>query len=49
MTTDAAADPMLGFFDFSHQSFATPPTLPAAPIDPVQFAKCSTAPPNGGV
>ena len=44
---DAQADPMLGFFDFSHASFATPPTLPAAPIDPAQFAACATAPPNG--
>ena len=46
---DAQADPMLGFFDFSHASFATPPTLPAAPVDPAQFAKCLTAPPNTGV
>jgi len=46
---DAAADPMLGFFDFSHQSFATPPTLPTAPLDPVQYALCLSAPPNGGV
>jgi phospholipase C len=45
---DAHADAMLGFFDFSHPSFATPPTLPAAPIDPAQFAACATAPPNGG-
>jgi phospholipase C len=46
---DAQADGMLGFFDFTHASFATPPTLPPAPIDPAQAAKCSTAPPNGGI
>jgi phospholipase C len=37
---DAAADPMLGFFDFTHPSFATPPTLPDAPIDPAHAIKC---------
>jgi phospholipase C len=44
---DAQANPMLEYFDFSHPSFAKPPTLPPAPIDQTQFAKCLTAPPNG--
>jgi hypothetical protein len=38
---------MLEYFNFSRPSFATPPTLPAAPIDQAQLAKCATAPPNG--
>ncbi|MFL5799395.1 MAG: phospholipase C [Actinomycetota bacterium] len=46
---DAQADGMLGFFDFSHASFATPPALPPAPVDPAQLAACATAPPNGGI
>jgi phospholipase C len=46
---DAAADPMLEFFDFSKASFANPPTLPPAPLDPNQQAKCASAPPNTGV
>jgi phospholipase C len=46
---DAAAADMTDFFDFSHQSFATPPTLPPATINPAQFAACATAPPNTGV
>jgi phospholipase C len=46
---DAAANPMLEFFDFSRAAFATPPTLPPAPIDPAQAAKCALAPPNTGV
>jgi phospholipase C len=46
---DAAAADMTDFFDFTHASFATPPTLPPAPIDPAQFAACVTAPPNTGV
>lgn len=37
---DAHADPMLEFFDFSTAAFKTPPQLPAAVIDPVQFARC---------
>jgi phospholipase C len=44
---DAAASPMLEFFNFSRPRFATPPSLPAAPIDPTQFAQCLSAPPNG--
>jgi len=43
---DAAANPMLEFFDFSQRSFATPPTLPAAPLDAAQAAYCSTLPFN---
>ena len=43
---DAAANPMLEFFDFSHQSFATPPTLPDAPIAAAQAAYCNTVPSN---
>ena len=46
---DAAAADMTDFFDFSHQSFATPPTLPPAPINLAQFLACATAPPNAGV
>lgn len=38
---DAAADPMLEFFDFGHAAFATPPTMPAAVIDPGQVAACA--------
>jgi phospholipase C len=46
---DAAANPLLEFFRFGRPSFAVPPTLPDAPLDPVQVAKCLTAPPNGGI
>ena len=46
---DAAANNMFEFFDFSHASFAVPPTLPPATIDPAQFVACATAPPNTGV
>jgi phospholipase C len=46
---DAAASPMLDFFDFSRASFASPPTLPAAPINLLQWLLCLTAPPNTGV
>lgn len=38
---DAAADPMLEFFDFNTATFAVPPSLPAAVIDPVKLAACS--------
>ena len=38
---DAQADPMLEFFDFSRPSFASPPQLPPAVIDPVQAAQCA--------
>jgi phospholipase C len=37
---DAAAQPMTEFFDFSAPAFATPPTLPAAPVDPKGVAQC---------
>ncbi len=37
---DAAADPMLEFFDFSTATFATPPSLPAAVIDQTQLNAC---------
>jgi phospholipase C len=37
---DAAADPMLDHFDFSTPALATPPSLPAAVIDPVKLAAC---------
>ena len=42
---DAAANPMLDFFDFSHQSFVTPPTLPAAPVNQskLQSSDCNGA------
>ena len=38
---DAHANPMLEFFDFEHSSFARPPVLPAAPLDPIQAANCT--------
>jgi len=38
---DAHANPMLEFFDFEHPSFARPPVLPAAPLDPVGAANCA--------
>jgi phospholipase C len=40
---DAAANPMFEFFD-STPTFATPPSLPAAPIDPAQLAACARMP-----
>lgn len=46
---DAAANPMLEFFNFKHPAFETPPDLPPAPIDPVQAAVCATMPSNTGV
>ncbi|MBV8982722.1 MAG: alkaline phosphatase family protein [Acidimicrobiia bacterium] len=46
---DAAAADMTDFFDFSHAAFATPPKLPRAPINLVQYLACLTAPPNTGV
>jgi phospholipase C len=41
---DAAANNMFEFFNFSQASFAVPPVLPPATIDPAQFAACLTAP-----
>ncbi len=46
---DAAANPMLEFFNFKNAAFATPPALPAAPIDPAQLAACASMPSNTGV
>jgi hypothetical protein len=46
---DAAANPMLEFFNFKTAAFATPPALPAAPIDPAQLAACTAMPSNTGV
>jgi hypothetical protein len=40
---------MLDFFDFSEPSFARPPVLPLALIDPAQLAACVTMPSNTGV
>jgi phospholipase C len=37
---DAAADPMLDMFDFTHQSLPHP-ILPDAPIDPAGVAACN--------
>jgi phospholipase C len=37
---DAKALPMTEFFDFSHASFASPPALPAATVDPKGVAQC---------
>ena len=46
---DANADPMLRMFKFRQPAFATPPTLPAAPIDQQQPADCANAPPPEGL
>lgn len=37
---DAAADPMMEFFDFNTATFAVPPSLPAAVVDPAKLAAC---------
>ena len=37
---DAAADPMLEFFDFNNPAFISPPSLPAATIDQSQLDAC---------
>jgi len=37
---DAAADPMLEFFDFDNPPFMSPPSLPAATIDQAQLDAC---------
>jgi phospholipase C len=44
---DAASNDLSDFFDFSHPSLLTPPTLPPAVIDPAHAVQCLTAPPNG--
>ena len=46
---DAAANDMNDLFDFTHQSFAVPPVLPPAVIDPAHAVECAAAPPNTGV
>jgi phospholipase C len=46
---DAAANNMFEFFDFSTASFAVPPVLPPAVIDPAHAAACLTAPPPTGL
>jgi phospholipase C len=38
---DALAAPMTEFFDFSHPTYATPPKLPAATVDPRGAAQCT--------
>ena len=38
---DANADPMLRLFRFRRASFATPPVLPAAPLDEAHGLQCS--------
>jgi phospholipase C len=38
---DANTDPPLEMFDFSAPAFATPPTLPAAEVDPDRAAECT--------
>jgi phospholipase C len=43
---DANSDPMLEFFNFSGKpAFLTPPTLPAATIDPAHAADCDASAP----
>jgi phospholipase C len=46
---DAAANPMLEFFDFEDPSFMQPPSLPVATIDPVKLAACAAMPSNTGI
>jgi phospholipase C len=41
---DGNANPMLDMFDFSSPSFATPPTLPTATVDPTQLIACGGTP-----
>ncbi|HEX6349660.1 MAG TPA: alkaline phosphatase family protein [Candidatus Dormibacteraeota bacterium] len=43
---DAAANDMREFFDFSHATFATPPALPPAPLNPAEVAYCASQPSN---
>ena len=43
---DAAANPMLEFFDFKEPAFAQPPALPPAPINAAQLAACAAQPSN---
>ncbi|HEX4460974.1 MAG TPA: alkaline phosphatase family protein [Polyangia bacterium] len=45
---DANADPLSDMFDFTTAAFATPPTLPPAPIDPTKLADCLALYPEDG-
>ena len=38
---DANADPLLDLFDFKKATFATPPQMPVAPVDPAKQAECA--------
>jgi phospholipase C len=46
---DAAADPMLEFFDFSHPSLRRPPALPPASVDLGQEVACALVLPSLGL
>jgi phospholipase C len=47
---DANADPLTDLFDFKKASFATPPSLPPAEVDPQHLADCiQRYPDDGGV
>jgi phospholipase C len=46
---DAAANPMLEFFNFKSPAYLAPPVLPAAPIDPAHLTACASMPSNTGV
>jgi phospholipase C len=46
---DAAANPMLEFFNFKSATFAQPPVLPPATIDTAQLVACASMPSNTGV
>jgi phospholipase C len=43
---DEHANGLLEYFDFAHPHFTTPPSLPAASIDPVKAARCAAAHPG---
>jgi phospholipase C len=43
---DAAANPMLEYFDFAHPHFATPPSLPTPTVDPAKAAQCKALQPG---
>jgi phospholipase C len=48
---DGSADPMFEFFNFGQAQFATPPTLPAALVDPARAAdlECASGTGSGGL
>jgi phospholipase C len=47
---DANADPLTDLFDFKKASFATPPSLPQATVDPQKLADCiQRYPDDGGI